>query len=61
AAEASCAASDPSWKLGVQYWMSLVLVLVFVLVLGYLTASLSEEPLPGSNLRFENAPRSLTE
>ena len=59
AAEASCAASDPSWKLGVQYWMSLVLVLVFVLVLGYLTASLGEEPLPGSNLRFENAPQTL--
>jgi len=58
-AEAQWAASDPSWKLGVRYWMSLVLVLVFVLVLGYLTASLSEEPLPGSNLRFEDAPSSL--
>lgn len=59
--DANWAASDSSWKLGMYYWVSLVLVLVFVLVLGYLTASLSEEPLPGSNLRFENAPWSLGE
>ena len=58
-ADTQWAASDPSWKLRTQYCMSLMLVLVLVLALGYLTTSLSEEPLPGSNLRFENAPSSL--
>ena len=59
--ETQWAASDISWKLGVQYWASLVLALVLVLVVAYFTASLSEKPLPNSNLRFENARQASAE
>jgi len=55
----SWAPSDSSWRLGTHYWMGLVHALVLVLILGYLTAWLSEGPLPGSNLRFDNTPSSV--
>jgi len=60
-ADALWTASDPSWRLGMKYWTGLVLSLVLVLVLGYLTAFLSDKPLPSSNLRFGNAPSSSSQ
>lgn len=50
------APSDHSWRPGARYWLSWLLVPILILVLAYLTASLSDGPLPGSNFRFENAP-----
>lgn len=55
-AEAQVAPSAHSWRPGARYWLSWLLIPVFIILLAYLTASLSEGPLPGSNLRFENAP-----
>ena len=51
--EAQLAASDPSWKPSVRYGIVWLLIPVFIFVLAYLTTSLSDEPLPGSHLRFE--------
>lgn len=50
------AASDHFWKPGPRYWISWLLIPLLIIVLAYLTASLSQGPLPGSNLRFENVP-----
>lgn len=45
-------ASDCFWKPGIKYWMTLLLVPLFVLVLAYLTVASHKEPLFGSQLRF---------
>ena len=55
-AEPQLTAFDPLWKPSVRYWLSWLLVPILILVLACLTTSLSQGPLPGSNLRFENAP-----
>jgi hypothetical protein len=47
-------ASDHSWKPGMRFWISCLLIPVLIFVLAYLTTSLSDEPLPGSHLRFVN-------
>ncbi|MHC4509377.1 MAG: hypothetical protein ACYTAO_10540 [Planctomycetota bacterium] len=59
--EAQLAASDTAWKPSLRSWATWLLVPILIIVLGYLTASLSEGPLPGSHLRFGNAPPSLVE
>jgi len=55
--EAQLIASDHSWKPGIRFWISWLLIPVLIFVLAYLTISLSDEPLPGSHLRFVNAPQ----
>ena len=52
--EDQLAASNHSWKPGIRFWMSWLWVPVLILVLAYLTISLSDEPLSGSHLRFIN-------
>ncbi len=55
--EAQLTASDQSWKPGTRFWIGWLLIPVLIFVLAYLTISLSDEPLPGSHLRFVNAPQ----
>lgn len=55
-AEPQVTPSDHSWRPGVRYWLSWLLIPVLIILLAYLTTSLSQGPLPGSNLRFENVP-----
>ncbi|UCC97112.1 MAG: hypothetical protein JSW66_14855 [Phycisphaerales bacterium] len=57
--ETQIPASDHSWSPAIRFWISWLLVPVLIIMLGYLTASLSEGPLPGSHLRFEKTPPSL--
>ncbi len=59
--EPQMAPSDLSWRPGVRYWISWLLIPLFIILLAYLTTSLSQSPLPGSNLRFENAPPTSVE
>jgi hypothetical protein len=47
--------SDLFWRPGVRLWISWLLIPALIVVLTYLTISLSEGPLPSSNIRFENA------
>jgi hypothetical protein len=51
--ETHLAASDNWWKPTMRFWLSWLLVPVLIFVLAYLSTSLSDEPLSGSNLRFE--------
>ncbi|HCO94252.1 MAG TPA: hypothetical protein DIU00_09920 [Phycisphaerales bacterium] len=46
------AASDHFWRPGMRFWISWLLVPIFIILLGYLTMSSHEEPMPGSHLRF---------
>jgi hypothetical protein len=55
-AEPQLAASDPFWRPGMRYWLSWLVVPILILVLAYITASLSDGPLSGSHLRFESTP-----
>jgi hypothetical protein len=48
-------ASDHFWRLSARYWISWLVISVLIIVLAYLTTSLSNKPLSGSHLRFENA------
>jgi hypothetical protein len=50
--ESILAASDHFWRPGVRYWISWLLVPVLIILLTYLTVSLSDGPLLGSHLRF---------
>jgi len=50
--EALAVASDRSWRPGMRFWISWLLVPIFIVLLGYLTVSSHEEPIPGSHLRF---------
>ncbi|MBN2312473.1 MAG: hypothetical protein JXM79_01000 [Sedimentisphaerales bacterium] len=50
--EAQLAASDPLWKPNIRFWISWLLIPALIFVLAYLTINLSDEPLPGSHLRF---------
>jgi hypothetical protein len=45
-------ASDRFWKPGRKYWISWLLIPLFVLLLAYLTVASHKEPLFGSHLRF---------
>jgi len=60
-AELQLATSDPLWRPSMRYWLSWLLVPILILVLAYLTASLSQDPLPSSNLRFDNTPSTSVE
>ena len=51
--ETQLAASDHSWKPNIRFWISWLLIPALIFVLAYLTTSLSDEPMPGSHLRFE--------
>ena len=55
--EALLIASDHSWKPGRRFWISWLLIPVLIFMLAYLTTSLSDEPMPGSHLRFVNTPQ----
>jgi len=46
------AAFDRFWRFGMRFWISWLLVPILIILLGYLTVSLHEEPMPGSHLRF---------
>jgi hypothetical protein len=59
--EPQWATSDSLWRPGMRYWLSWLLVPILILLLAYLTTFLSDGPLPGSNLRFENAPTTSVE
>jgi hypothetical protein len=50
--EARLAASDLLWKPTIRFWLSWLLIPVLIFALAYLTTSLSDKALPGSNLRF---------
>lgn len=54
--EPQVALSDLFWKAGARHWIGWLLIPILIILLAYLTTSLSESPLPGSNLRFENPP-----
>ena len=51
--EKQLAASDSFWRPGMRHWIGWLLIPVLIILLAYLTVSLSEEPLPGSHIRFE--------
>jgi hypothetical protein len=59
--QGSLPASDHFGRLGALYWISWLLIPVLIIVLAYLTASLSNEPLSGSHLRFESTPPASVE
>jgi len=50
--EPQVAAFDRFLRFGMRFWISWLLVPILIILLGYLTVSLHEEPMPGSHLRF---------
>ena len=50
--EPQLAPSNRSWKPGMKYWISWLLVPILIFALAYLTVSSHDEPLFGSHLRF---------
>jgi hypothetical protein len=50
--EAQLLPSDSPWKPGIWFWISWLLIPALIFLLAYLTINLSDEPSPGSHLRF---------
>lgn len=49
--------SDSYWRFGKKYWLIWLLIPIVILLIGYLTVSSHDEPLPGSHLRFVTTDR----